>query len=303
MHIDVTPGKYVVAVSGGVDSVALLDILVNLNQGKSNSRRDYSLTIAHFDHGIRPDSAEDRRLVQAAAQKYGLPFVYDEGNLGTTVSEAAARQSRYKFLRQVRRASGAHAIITAHHQDDLLETAILNLLRGTGRKGLTSLASRSDVVRPLLNVPKLELIAYAHDQGLVWREDSTNQDQIYLRNYVRHRLLSRFDEASRERLLALILNLQATNRELDELLTNQLHLQSVAGTIDRPWFNQLPHQIAREVMATWLRVHQERGFDRRALERLVVQAKVAYPGQVFPLSGDRYLRINRENLALAKPER
>src|SRR4051794_19867846 len=118
------PGSYVVAVSGGVDSMALLHYL--------QTRPGIKLTVAHFDHGIRDDSPEDRKLAQEVAKSYKLPFVYHEGRLGGEASEATARAARYDFLNKVRRSSQAQAIITAHHQDDLLETAILNMLRGTG---------------------------------------------------------------------------------------------------------------------------------------------------------------------------
>src|SRR5437764_343012 len=127
------PGKYVVAVSGGVDSVALLDMLARSD--------DLKLVVAHFDHGIRKDSAKDRKFVEDLAKNYDLPFVYEEGHLGSGTSEAVARGARYDFLHRVKKSHGAQAIITAHHQDDVLETAIINLLRGTGRKGLTSLTS------------------------------------------------------------------------------------------------------------------------------------------------------------------
>src|SRR5882724_1815869 len=136
--LDIKPGRYVVATSGGVDSMALLHLLYQMSR---DSDAGWWLTVAHFDHGIRSDSAEDRQLVQAIARQYGLPFVYDEGRLGPGASEATARQARYSFLHQVLGASGARAIMTAHHQDDVLETAIFNLIRGTGRKGLTSLGN------------------------------------------------------------------------------------------------------------------------------------------------------------------
>src|SRR4051794_16456164 len=131
MKIYVGPGKYVVAVSGGVDSVGLLDLL-RMDPG-------VKLTVSHFDHGIRDDSHLDRAHVQALARRYQLPFVYDKGALGPGASEAEARTARYQFLDNVKTKTGAHAIVTAHHQDDVLETAIINLLRGTGRKGLSSL--------------------------------------------------------------------------------------------------------------------------------------------------------------------
>src|SRR5579884_3654782 len=116
MEIQLEPGAYVVAVSGGVDSVVLLDLLTK--------NHNLKLTVAHFDHGKRKDSASDRHFVQKLAEKHGLSFVYAEGRLGLGASEAAARKARYKFLQQVRESAEARAVVTAHHQDDLLETAI-----------------------------------------------------------------------------------------------------------------------------------------------------------------------------------
>lgn len=294
-----TPGSYVVAVSGGVDSMALLDMLKRQSQGN----RSWKLVVAHLDHGIRSDSAQDRRLVQAVARHHGLPFVYHAIKLGPGASEATARAARYDFLRDVRRASGAEAVITAHHQDDALETAIINMLRGSGRKGLTSLGSQADLIRPMLRIPKSDLITYAKDQGLKWREDSTNQDEAYLRNYVRRRLLSRFDDASRAKLWQLINDLAKTNRELDTSLAKQLETQPIAGTLDRQWFNRLPHAVAREVMASWLRAHDMRSFDSKTLERLVVAAKVAAAGKKFPVQAGLSLGVHTGHLALTKPER
>ena len=195
MNIALTPGQYVVAVSGGVDSMVLLDLL--------RRRPDLKLTVAHFDHGIREESAEDRRLVESVARQHGLPFVYAEGHLGAGTSEAAAREARYEFLRRVKRAVKAKGIITAHHQDDLLETAMLNMMRGTGRRGLSPMGTIEDIHRPFLQVPKHKLIKHARDNQLVWYEDATNKDQNYRQNYVRHQLLPRLQPEHREQLLEL----------------------------------------------------------------------------------------------------
>ncbi|HTB48875.1 MAG TPA: tRNA lysidine(34) synthetase TilS [Verrucomicrobiae bacterium] len=295
------PGSYVLAVSGGVDSMVLLNLLHR--QNTASEIRPWKLVVAHLDHGIRPDSPEDRKLVQATARQLDLPFVYHESKLGPGTSEATARTARYGFLRQVRQASGARAIVTAHHQDDLLETAILNILRGTGRKGLTALSNRHDMARPLLGIPKRDLVAYARDQNLQWREDSTNQDQMYLRNYIRHRILPRFDQQARARLEEIITKLQTTNHELDTLLANQLHTQPVGGALERQWFNHLPHAVAREVMAAWLRAHSLRNFDSKTLERLVVAAKVSRPGSRLDAGRGTVLLVGTNTLALDKPER
>lgn len=292
MNIELKPGKYVVAVSGGVDSVVLLDVLRGLP--------DAELVVAHFDHGIREDSTIDRKLAQELAGKYGLAFEYGEGLLGPGASEDAARAARYDFLKKVRREHTADAIVTAHHQDDALETAIINLLRGTGRKGLSALSDRPDIRRPLLEVPKSELIDYAREHGLKWREDSTNSDQTYLRNYVRHTLLPRFDETARQELLGLIRRSRDNNNELDQFLANQLSGQDDLG---RQWFNGLPHDAAREVMAAWLRRRGIRDFDRRSLERLVVAAKTGYYGQRFDVRQGAVMAVGKDGLALVVAER
>lgn len=286
------PGSYVVAVSGGVDSMVLLHRL------QAEAGKGWKFTVAHLDHGIREDSVKDRRLVQRTAQQYGLPFVYREACLGPGTSEATARKTRYEFLRKVRNATNARTIITAHHQDDLLETAIINILRGTGRKGLTSLNSHHDIERPLLQLPKNDILTYAKDQRLVWREDSTNQDLNYLRNYIRHKILPRLSAKDRQRLYGHINDLKSINFQIDEALVNQLHFQTAAGTLGRIWFNHLPHNVAREVMAAWLRAHDIRNFDSRMLERLVIAAKTAEPGKVFPIVNERDMKIHTDNLAL-----
>jgi len=287
MQLNVEPGTYVVAVSGGVDSVVLLDILAK--------QKGLQLVVAHFDHGMRPDSGTDRQFVQKLAEKYSLPFVDEEGHLGAEASEAKAREARYSFLRAEVRQSGAKAVITAHHQDDLLETAILNMLRGTGRKGLTALKNQSDILRPLLGVPKSALQKYAQENHLEWREDPTNKSQVYLRNYIRHKLLPKFSGKDRAKLLDLLSKTAATNQQLDSLLGQMLSRQP---EIERVWFNQLPHAAAREMMAAWLRQNNLRAFDSKTLERLVTAAKTATAGKQFPVIKGARMKVGHDYLAL-----
>ncbi len=284
-----------VAVSGGVDSAALLHML--------HGSEGIDIVVAHFDHGIRPDSGSDRKFVQQLATAYGLPFIYEEGRLGPDASEATARTARYGFLGGVVRKEEARAIITAHHNDDVMETAIINLLRGSGRKGLTALDSTEDIERPLLAVPKSEIIAYAEEHGLQWREDSTNQDTAYLRNYVRHHILTRLDEVDRRRLSDNIAGLRLTNLEIDRLLASQLAARLSAAGLDRGWFIQLPHGVAKETMAAWLRDSGLRDFDGKTLERLVVAAKTAEPGRKFDILRGAAMAVHKDDLALTVSER
>jgi tRNA(Ile)-lysidine synthase TilS/MesJ len=232
------------------------------------------------------------------AANHGLPFVYAEGRLGQRISEAAAREARYTFLRKVRAAAGADAIITAHHEDDLLETAILNLLRGTGRKGLSSLQNTADIRRPLLDTSKRTIHIYAKANGLKWHEDSTNADTSYLRNYIRHRLLPRFDEPFRTKLRHIISNAAGHNAEIDRLLTNQLHMQPAGNELDRHWLIMLPHAVAREVLAAWLRARGIRDFDKKALERIVVAAKTFAPGKQIDVNARHVINVEKTRLVI-----
>jgi len=281
---------YVVAVSGGVDSVVLLDIL--------HRQGGLQLLVAHFDHGIREDSAADRQFVEDLAETYGLGFTYDEGHLGAGASEAAARDARYAFLRRVREASGAAAIVTAHHEDDVFETAILNLLRGTGRKGLSSLRSTKELYRPLLATPKANLLAYARSRNLKWHEDSTNLSDDYARNYVRHTILSKFDDKARNHLRELIRTARETNIQIDRMLAEQLHLRPDFDVLDRHWFIMLPHAVAREIIAAWLRDRGVTDFDKPLLERIVVAAKMYAPGKRIDISGRYSMLVRKDDLVL-----
>lgn len=175
---------YVIAVSGGVDSVVLLDMW---------AKQHHNSIVAHFDHGIRPDSAADAQFVQELAQKYGLAFELRREELGKGASEQLARERRYAFLRSVAARYKA-PIATAHHADDIVETVAINMQRGTGWRGLAVLDS-PDIIRPLLHMTKKDILAYATNHGLTWHEDSTNNDLQYMRNRWRGRLATADAEA------------------------------------------------------------------------------------------------------------
>ncbi|MBP9668280.1 tRNA lysidine(34) synthetase TilS [Candidatus Saccharibacteria bacterium] len=173
----VSPKKYLIAVSGGVDSVVLLEML---------AKKHENILVAHFDHGIREDSKEDAIFVRQLAVKYGVKFFTKREELGANASEEKARRARYKFLRELSEKQNA-TIVTAHHLDDVVETIIINMVRGTGWRGLAVL-NAEDIYRPLINFEKQEIINYAKQNNLKWREDSTNSLNVYMRNIVRHKI-------------------------------------------------------------------------------------------------------------------
>ena len=156
MNLQLAKGTYILAVSGGVDSMVLLDLASKL------STNDYTFIVAHFDHGIRGDSALDAQLVQQQAANYGYECVIGKGSLGKQASEEKARKARYVFLRLILKQYNADSIVTAHHVDDLVETMLLHLQRGTGRQGLTPMTRTKDILRPLLGYEKHMILNYAN---------------------------------------------------------------------------------------------------------------------------------------------
>lgn len=282
------PGKYVVAVSGGVDSMVLLHLLANYKLQTTN----YQLFVAHINENLRPDSPLDQKLVKETAEKYGLEFYWADVKLANS-SEALGRKVRYEYLNKLKKELGADAIITAHHQDDMLETAIINMLRGTGRRGLSSITSGKNLVRPLLKFTKKEIYDFAKKNRLDWREDYMNKDTQFLRNYIRHELLPKLGGDARAKLLKNIQNLGELNKAIDEELDEHVQNQK----LDRQWFINLPHDVSNEILNHWLR-RQNVNVERKKLNKLTIAAKTLSSGKQASVNKKAILLIEKDDLTL-----
>lgn len=280
---------YVVAVSGGVDSVVLLHLLA------SRRPERISYVVAHFDHGIRSESAEDEKFVKSLAKRYGFDYASTRANLGKDASEAEAREARYAFLREVAKQYKAEKIITAHHQDDLVGTMIINILRGTGPRGLAVMQSSSDVIRPLLNKRKKDLLTYAKKHKLTWREDSTNQDTRYLRNYVRINILPKLGEKW-DYFVKLNRELANIYHDIDTGVSVLLHGQLV---LSRTRFVILPVIVQQEVMRRWLLKSGVSVEDKKMIERATIAAKTLPIGKRADLDGQHWLVSQKQNLSIS----
>jgi len=243
---------YIIAVSGGIDSVVLLDMLVT-NRCPGFEAKGSRLIVAHFDHGIRTESVGDAEFVRELAESYGLKYVTKRVELGVGASEETARIERYNFLRQCCKDYNAQ-LVTAHHQDDLVETMIINLIRGTGWRGLASLESSKCCFRPLLGTPKQVIAGYAQERQLLWKEDSTNQQQSYLRNYVRLTLLPVMlarDPQAKQKLLGINQSVaelkSAIATELQNIIPNNTFDNS-AVSLTRYQLVMWPEQVSLEVI-------------------------------------------------------
>jgi tRNA(Ile)-lysidine synthetase-like protein len=259
------PGRVVVAVSGGVDSLTLLHALLHLRE-----ELGITLHVATLDHGLRSAAgAADAQFVQATAARWGVPVTAERLDLpllmraqGWSNVEASARQVRYAFLGRVAVQVGAATIATGHTLDDQAETLLMHLLRGSGLAGLrgmrpkmpfaalrlalttpttergTSVASMATatasaagitLVRPLLTTPRTVIEAYARAADLSPRDDATNADLRYLRNRVRHELmplLERITPSFREALGRLA---QTAGDDYDALLATLPMLDERSG--------------------------------------------------------------------------
>jgi tRNA(Ile)-lysidine synthase len=286
MEVELPEGKYVLAVSGGVDSMALLDML--------RKKDNIKLVIAHFDHGIRRDSFKDRRLVEAIAKEYGLPFETKEGKLSSSTSEASAREARYRFLRSVNKKYKADGIITAHHQDDLIETAFINILRGTGYRGLSAIIVNKSVRRPLLSVPKKRIREYAKEHHLTWNEDSTNDNSEYLRNYIRKQVMPQLSMAERALIVKNAEKVAKNNMELNNIIATISQKIAPNNIIQRSTFTRLPLEIENELAMHWLKNQGLRQYDRKNVERVVLAIKVSLPGTKHSVGKGIWLSVKNK---------
>lgn len=184
--------KLVLAVSGGLDSMVLLDLMDRLRR-----EMEIELHVAHLDHRLRPESAVDSRFVAREAERRGLPCTCDSLDVAGHARrerlslEDGARRLRYQFLDEVARETGAGRVVLGHHAGDQAETVIMRLLRGSGARGLggMEMLRQGRYLRPLLEFERGALEEYAREASLEFREDSSNADLRFVRNRIRHRLM------------------------------------------------------------------------------------------------------------------
>lgn len=275
--------KAVVAVSGGIDSVVLLDIL---------TRQTKDLIVAHVDHGIRADSGEDEALVRELAERYELPYETTKLDLGPGASEEVARDARYSWLESVRERYDAATIATAHHRDDVYETMIMNMMRGTGWRGLSSLRETPARYRPLLSWTKLQIVDYATSQRLAWREDSTNDDMKYARNRIRHGVMPYVSQAKRTRLSELYESQLALRGEIEAEVQRLVGSYVTSEGLDRHALIMVPDDVAYELLRAWL----GESLETMRYRDLLVFIKTGKNGAKWSLDKSRFVMIKNQRL-------
>ena len=245
-HDLVRSGERVIcAVSGGADSMALLFAMYLLKE-----KLGIGVAAAHFNHNLRgAESDDDEAFVRDFCSRYDIELFVDSGNVtpGEKGLEAAARDARYAFLQSL-----PGKIATAHTANDNAETVLLHLVRGTGLKGLGAIAPiRGNIIRPMLNITRQEVLAFLAEYHIPHRQDSSNDTDQFLRNRLRHHvmpLLEKENPCLAENLSAMALRLR-----LDE---EALQTCSVfEEPLDVEWLRTQPPAVRSRVLETFLKDH------------------------------------------------
>lgn len=211
--------KIVAAVSGGMDSMVMLNVLTQLQQ-----KWKLEIVVAHVNFQLRgKESDGDERLVKKITTQYGLPFYSEQTNTKAIAIkqkrsiQETAREIRYSFFVTLKKTLRADTIATAHNANDNAETMLINLLRGSGIDGLAGIPPRRDsVVRPLLSVTRKEIEQYAKAMNIKFRNDSSNAKEDYTRNFLRNVIIPQLEKR--------------INPSLNETLLNEAELFRATAT-------------------------------------------------------------------------
>lgn len=226
MPLDVWKGKKsVVAVSGGADSVAMLNLLTIYFSNCDSSRNLY---VAHCNHQTRPDSRGDQEFVQHLSERLGLKFLARERSRHAdpnqlSDSEESMRNFRYESLIEMAHSVGARYVFTGHTEDDQIETILFRIMRGTGFNGLQGIPSIRvqdgiTIVRPLLEISRSEIIEFLNLHSQDFRSDSSNSEDGYTRNFLRNKVLPLIKGRFGEKTDLSMLRLKQQSEELQGLL-------------------------------------------------------------------------------------
>lgn len=292
----VAEDRILLAISGGLDSMVMLTLFVEAK---------FNVAVAHANFKLRGEESDgDEVFVKSFCEARGIPFystAFDTNNYAAEKKisiQMAARELRYVWFRQLSKQNGFTKIATAHHADDQAETIFLNMVKGEGLNGLTGMPlNKRNVVRPLMFASKDNLEHYARNTQMKWREDSTNKEDNYQRNFIRHQIFPRIHKINpglNESLLRTsekakgemqILKYGLDSLKAEYFTTNELGLISIKKAL----IEKFP-----EPSVLW-RLLDEFGFKLEQAEDMI--GTPHQPGRVF-LTDSHRLVIDRDVLLL-----
>ncbi len=291
--------RYLVGVSGGRDSVALLHRLVDLGYRQ--------LIVCHLNHQLRGRSSDaDARFVQKRVAKYELDLAIGSAHVRTLARkkklsiETAAREARYKFFAKIAKQKHCHTIFLAHHADDLVETFLLNLFRGAGLAGLAAMPEVSirridavdlTIVRPLLGIWRDEIDRYVREHRVKFHEDASNKNLVPLRNRLRRRIIP-YIEKQFGRKVRISIWRAATIAAEEEKVFETLLPQTLSGTtaLSVQSLGAMPLAVRRRTLHEWLRASDVPDVSYDLIERVRALLDPAKRVAKTNLPGNRHVR-------------
>ncbi len=297
---------WTIACSGGADSIYLTLLLYSLFQDNFKN-----MTIVHFNHKLRSiDSDKDEEFVRKLTEDLGLKFFSGEWNLenNKTINEKNARDARYDFIEKVMNEVGSKILLLGHHKNDIIETLLIRLSRGSG---LTGLAAPRPVqifnngiirLRPLLNITKEKIISDLRSLNIPWCEDKTNHENKFLRNKIRNNVIPILKKSADRDVIEGIAQSREILEESDDAL--QFWLETL---IDNPEKNKSynlnplldkPLALVRRALTSWLRVNNlNENLNRVALNQLIFSIKL---NKKIKVSAGKNLTIKFEHGVISK---
>lgn len=307
--------KIIAAVSGGADSIVLLDLLA-----REQEAFGLTLVVAHFNHQLRGQESDgDEEHVAQRARHYGFELYVERANTAEYANhrkmgiQEAARVLRYEFFEKLLLSSGFDKIATAHHADDNAETILLNLFRGAGVQGLSGIpVYREDrkIIRPLLFAERREIDLYAQDEHLPFRNDSSNAKDHYTRNFIRHHILPPVKEQVNPNVVQTLHRSAELFRELEAFLTYTAR-QSFDLMVAKRTAEELHLSIPRlrsnpVLMQQYIVMLAGETFARRRLEyeqvNAILELTEGLTGSWVAISKEHVVFRDRENLVMRKSE-
>ena len=271
--------KLILAVSGGVDSMAFLTMYAHAD-----------IVVVHIDHGTRKSSAEDADFVRRKCQKLRVKFYETKLELGEGASEELARKKRYEFLKTIQEKEGG-TLCTAHHLDDVLESIAINLIRGTGWRGLTPFYG-DELVRPFIisKMWKRDVLKFAGEQSICFRQDPTNYEANYLRNRVREKM-TELDETARANIIELFEKQNKLRGKIERLVT-ELAKQTVVGKNfhKKELILAADEKVALEILREICLIHGY-SLTRKQLADFLSAIKTYAPHKKFNLPKNHFVTI------------
>ena len=281
--------KKILAVSGGIDSMVLLDIFLR--------REPENIVVAHFNHGTRPSADVDEEFVRQKCKDSGIPFESSKLLLGEGVSEEEAREKRYAFLYHVANKYRGE-ICTAHHIDDLLESVAINLIRGTYWRGLSPFGNKN-IIRPLISrgMDKTDILRYAGRNHLCFRQDPTNHEEMYLRNRVREKLRG-LEVEKKKRLWELSERQRILRAEIEESAKKLADALIIGYSDDeikfrKDFFTELENNVAEEILRA-LCLRRNISLTRPQLADFLNAIRKYQPGKKFNLPKNKMAVVGKD---------